>query len=215
MWVRAAGTHCASGGKCVECTTDSHCSTGKTCSQNKCLLASGQSCTVGSSCASGTCTTYYIDGDVDGYGSPDNPIGRCSGAAIPNGYVTRSGDCCDRDGNAKPSQTDFFDVLNACNSWDYNCDGKSDPMPNQLGPSNCGDVTISCALSPAGDMCMPTCTSTNPACNGACSVNTQPSCGMPIQVSAHSCSSPTGTGHGDLFCVTLDNGGPLANQKCH
>lgn len=217
----ANGTHCLSG-NCVECKTDNDCVAGKTCSKNnRCLLAAGQSCSVGSACASGTCTTYYVDGDTDGYGSPDNPIGRCSGGVAPNGYVAKAGDCCDKDGNAHPGQTDFFDALNNCNSWDYDCDGNANPKQNQIGPSNCGALDSSCVLNAAGDACIQTCTTTNPSgnpkCVGACVIYSQPSCGTPIFVEdAWNCGI-TGDGHNPLFCVSNGNAGTsgLAKQQCH
>lgn len=49
-------------------------------------------------------------------------------------------DCCDHDARVHPGATDWQSGLNACASFDYDCNGKED---KQLGVKNC-QVTIGC-----------------------------------------------------------------------
>ncbi len=65
----------------------------------------------------------YADGDSDGYGT--GPVMyRC---ACEGGVVERAGDCCDTDRNSHPTQTTYFGAPDACGSYDYDCNGSSDP----------------------------------------------------------------------------------------
>ena len=61
-------------------------------------------------------STYYADGDFDGYGDPSVFITSC----VPPffGYVTDNTDCDDTDYNVNPGI-----IGDACNDKDYNCDG--------------------------------------------------------------------------------------------
>jgi len=59
-------------------------------------------------------TTWYADGDLDGYGSTST-VKAC---VVPSGYVASGGDCNDSDENYHPSAPE------ACtDTVDYNCDG--------------------------------------------------------------------------------------------
>jgi len=40
-------------------------------------------------------------------------------------------DCCDADPKVHPGQTQFFTKTNACGTWDFDCNGKSDPQWGQ------------------------------------------------------------------------------------
>ncbi|MEZ4316835.1 MAG: MopE-related protein [Myxococcota bacterium] len=65
------------------------------------------------------CTTHYIDGDGDGYGSN---VSACTcGIDFPY-EVTNANDCYDDNGNARPGQTSYFNVHRGDGSFDYNCD---------------------------------------------------------------------------------------------
>ncbi|OJT17394.1 hypothetical protein BO221_45585 [Archangium sp. Cb G35] len=83
-------------------------------------------CTEGYVCIQGGCyrpdctqpKLYYRDWDGDGYGGSAPPLSTC----IPPGwdYVTRAGDCDDRNSDVHPGAQEF------CNDQDDNCDGSWD-----------------------------------------------------------------------------------------
>jgi len=65
----------------------------------------------------GLLTTFYVDGDGDGYGGA--PVGLC---AIMDGYVLSMGDCDDARVDVHPGATEV------CNLVDDDCDGSVDEM---------------------------------------------------------------------------------------
>ncbi|MBM3428033.1 MAG: T9SS type B sorting domain-containing protein, partial [Bacteroidetes bacterium] len=65
----------------------------------------------------GLLTTYYIDGDEDTYGDPNNMIDACT---QPAGFVTNNNDCNDAANWANPAG------IEVCNGVDDNCDGVID-----------------------------------------------------------------------------------------
>jgi hypothetical protein len=71
--------------------------------------------------------TIDCDQDGDGFRSTTDD---CGGT-----------DCCDRDARAFPGETDFFAVADACGSFDYNCNGQSEP---EFGKVNCTVSGLSC-----------------------------------------------------------------------
>jgi hypothetical protein len=86
-----------------------------------CKLKDGQTCATAAQCANGSCLISYLDADTDGYGVATT-ITRCD-LTPPSGYAARAGDCCDSDNNARPNQTTPSTTRNACNSFDWDCDG--------------------------------------------------------------------------------------------
>ncbi len=70
----------------------------------------------------GVTTTYYYDGDGDGYGDENNTIEDCS---PPPGYVegTSEFDCNDADANAFPGNSEI------CDGVDNDCNGQIDDNP--------------------------------------------------------------------------------------
>ena len=64
-----------------------------------------------------TVTTWYEDGDNDGYGDPAVAIEAC---AQPAGYIADNTDCDDNDDDIFPSAPEL------CNGEDDNCDGQID-----------------------------------------------------------------------------------------
>lgn len=85
-------------------------------------------------------TTYYYDGDGDGYGTPSNTQ---TGCQAPGGYVTESGDCNDSDSQINPGAKED------CTNTDRNCDGLSEPTSRTCNCSpgetkTCGTGTGAC-----------------------------------------------------------------------
>lgn len=66
-----------------------------------------------------TIFTYYLDGDLDGYGVASTTIDTCATSA-PVGYAPLSGDCNDSNPNINPG------VAELCDGIDNNCDGNTD-----------------------------------------------------------------------------------------
>lgn len=221
------------GGACTDTrTSNAHCGqcgapclAVQTCHAGACLLRDGQPCALAADCASGVCNTFYRDEDGDGHGATTGAIRLCTVTTPPAGYVTVGDDCCDNGGNLITAAlihpgADFQSASagGICGiNWDYNCSGLEEPMPNQLGPSNCGQLSVTCDVDPAGGPCIATCTSTNastnPACAGACGVYDQPPCGQSISVAIVFCAGYNAGG--TPVCQPSGSGnGPLAKQKC-
>lgn len=107
----AGGSAGASGGESTGGEPPrTECDSGTGCCDSGCVDASA--------CAEGAIA--YRDADGDGYGDPLS--GRCV-AELPTGYVRNSADCCDRDSQSFPGQTDYFTVPNQCGVYDYDCNG--------------------------------------------------------------------------------------------
>lgn len=65
-------------------------------------------------------TTWYADGDGDGFGNSSSPYQACN---LPSGYVANSADCDDGDNGVYPGATEY------CNNTDDDCDGTVDDSP--------------------------------------------------------------------------------------
>ena len=97
--------------------------------------------------------TYYIDADVDGFGTPNTPINACE---QPTGYVLNSNDCNDDDATVYLNAIELCDgQSNACASTipsdetDYDIDGYVectidgggwDGDTSVIGGNDCNDV---------------------------------------------------------------------------
>jgi len=101
------------------------------------LLANGAVCLSSLSCSSGTCGT---DADNDGYLSSSlGQSGVCQATSKP--YT----DCCDLSDLVNPGIITYSSSINACNSYDYNCDG------TEVKHSDYCDKVTNCALpGPSG-----------------------------------------------------------------
>ena len=98
--------------------------------------------------------TFYVDGDLDGFGDPATYAHSC---LAPTGYVANAGDCYDANPDASPNQTLFFDVDRGDGSFDYDCDGAWTQAYPDFGA--CNWSTSSCSLNTAGwwEWSIPTC----------------------------------------------------------
>ena len=84
-----------------------------------------------SSVLSSTKTTWYKDGDGDGYGLSTSTLSKCD---QPSGYVSNSTDCNDSKSAINPGATEICDGGDTVDT-DENCNGKADD----------GDSTVSVA----------------------------------------------------------------------
>jgi hypothetical protein len=135
------------GGKCVNITMGNHdnvpagaCTGGSVCNGlGACKKLDGQSCAAASDCLSNACTNFFVDADGDHYGV-GAAIKLC-GSSPPAGYWTSAtpADCCDSDAKANPGYNgDGEPGIDKCNSWDYNCNGKTDyKFPFPTGGADC------------------------------------------------------------------------------
>ena len=80
------------------------------------------------------CTELFADADGDGYGSQSS---RCLCAPEGDFKADKGGDCCDSDPDTRPGQGQFTAVLDACDSWDRDCDGTAELR--WTGTGNCGN----------------------------------------------------------------------------
>ena len=134
------------------------------------------------------CTTYYLDADNDTYGTSSS---KCTCTAKNPYDATKSGDCCDSDGSAKPGQSDWFTSANNCNSWDYNCDGNPEKENKVNHSFGCGVYGITCVCEGGS----PGWRSTIPACGAIASWR-------------KSCSNA-------WFCGGCDYSDENKQQRCH
>jgi len=116
------GTVVCNGQEATQCTTAT-CLATQTCTTSGCLLNDEQPCTQPSACASGSCLMGLgADADNDGFGDKSGS-GYAFCTRAPAGYVTNRLDCCDRDGDVRPTQTIFRWQQSSCGGFDWNCDG--------------------------------------------------------------------------------------------
>jgi hypothetical protein len=90
-------------------------------------------------------TTYYFDGDDDGYGDPSRSLEGCG--VVPDGHVTDSTDCCDGDDAVYPMSMEWSFLPSLCglgddgpSDWDFDCDGTIEGVV-QLRMGDCCDYT--------------------------------------------------------------------------
>ncbi len=68
------------------------------------------------------CTTFYLDGDGDGYGDANYHKCLCAPDYGANYDTTDDDDCYDGNANARPYQTSYYTSHRGDSSYDYNCD---------------------------------------------------------------------------------------------
>jgi hypothetical protein len=87
------------------------------------------------------CQGYYTDADGDTWG-----VGSSQCLCVPSGNrtATRSGDCYDNNGNARPGQGGWFGGHRGDGNFDYNCDNQQTRRWTQ-GASSCSLTLSGCA----------------------------------------------------------------------
>lgn len=119
----------------------------------------------------GFVTTFYYDGDKDGYGQTSLSIRACS---APVGYVSAGGDCNDQDASIHPGVND------TCDGKDNDCDAAIDENPDKTwyrdadsdGYGSASSTTKACTV-PSGYVasssdCNDSSASINPAATEVC-----------------------------------------------
>jgi len=144
----------------------------------------GVNCTGSNACFSGTCFSSYCDEDNDTHFTTS--VAQCPSGRFQS---TAGDDCCDSDNRTYLGQTAYATSINACGSWDHDCDG------NVTKGSTCSQVTT---CTPSGSLCCPS-GYTQQACGALFWYNT---CWAKITIS-QSCS----TGVRGL-CVAFSPGCP-------
>jgi len=84
---------------------------------------------------------YYLDGDGDTYGDPNNTIQAC---AVPPGYVSDNTDCDDSNDQVNPGKAEV------CDNLDNNCDGNIDENLTQSCGSDVGECQSGTQTCSAG-----------------------------------------------------------------
>ncbi|NTX01861.1 MopE-related protein [Myxococcus sp. CA040A] len=97
----------------------------------------------------GVLSTWYVDGDSDGYGSTSQLRQACTS---PGGYVSNASDCNDANASIRPG------VAEVCDSIDNNCNGATDEGVSQDwyrdldgdGYGGSGGASVKACTRPAG-----------------------------------------------------------------
>ena len=92
--------------------------------------------------------TWYVDGDTDSFGDPNNTIIACN---QPSGAILQAGDCNDANASINPT------ISEICDGIDQNCDGQTDEGVKTTfyqdsdgdGYGNNSSTTLSCSV-PSG-----------------------------------------------------------------
>ncbi len=180
---KTLGTACTADGECGS----GHCASGVCC---KSTCASPNSCDGAGVCkcqnltcnAGVSCTLFYPDVDVDGFGDKNGtPKVGCADTP-PSGYVADNTDCDDHDANAFPGQTAYFTTTSkGVGTFDYNCDGMVEKGLPEYPNATCTFCPSACSGNGCSDPTSTTCGSANtqaslacPRQGGICLVNPQP-----------------------------------------
>ncbi len=137
----------------ITCATDAECTSGQcvtgVCCRTACAApntcndsgSAGQCKCPNLTCAANvSCTTFYRDSDLDGYGDNTGAMGTTKvGCAdtVPAGFVANNTDCDDNNVNVHPGQTAYFAVPRSNGTFDYDCDGTIEKELNEYPGASC------------------------------------------------------------------------------
>jgi len=96
-------------------------------------------------------TTWYLDGDHDGFGAAAYRETACT---APSGFVADATDCYDGNRDAHPGQLEWFSIDRGDGSFDYDCSGSAELRYPTFSP--CPELDNSCPPPnrwPAGFTC--------------------------------------------------------------
>jgi hypothetical protein len=106
------------------------------------------------------CTTYYYDGDNDGYADPNTHRCLCKPDPANRYTLTTATDCCDSDGGAHPSppMAAYSTVPRTCGGFDFNCANGDEKEPLPAGKCQCnGSTCTSCTFVAGWEAGAPAC----------------------------------------------------------
>ncbi len=109
--------------------------------------AAGAAGELGSGGEAGACTesAWYPDGDGDGFGRSTTHVLACN-APEPGTWSHAGGDCNDDDDAVFPKEPDFQAAgypVGSGTSFDYDCSGKEEADPSQLGAApTCASLSV-------------------------------------------------------------------------
>jgi hypothetical protein len=113
------------------------------------------------------CSTYYYDGDSDGYGVSTGSQCWCSPGSYPY-TATTTGDCYDSNALAKPGTSTYYTSHRGDGSYDYNCSGSDERQYTTVSGGCAWDIVyLDCDVNGAGwSSSAPSCGSTGQIVNG-------------------------------------------------
>lgn len=194
---QCGSAHCASGVCCkTACASPNTCDTSGVCKCQNLTCNAGVSCTL-----------WYPDVDIDGFGDRNGtPMIGCADTPPAVGkWVTDNTDCDDHDGNAFPGQTAFFSTTSAgVHTFDYNCDGVVQKGIAEYPGASCTFCPSACSGNGCSDPTSAICASANAQASLACPreggicpiiLNPQPiqtasEIALPLSVASTSASTP-------------------------
>jgi hypothetical protein len=145
----------------------------------------------------GAVTTWFVDGDGDGYGNSGLSLDRCT---APANFVARGGDCNDSDPTTYPGRAEV------CDARDNNCDGQVDEGVKATfyrdadgdGFGDARNVATTCQIPAAGFVtvmgdCDDSRADANPNALETCN-NRDDDCDGVVDTISRSCSNACGEG---------------------
>jgi len=104
------------------------------------------------------CTVYFEDLDGDGYGNASSTRCLCGPSVVDHFDSPNDLDCFDGNSDAKPGQTQYYDVDRGDGSFDYDCDGIETPYYTAILEYTCYPMWVGCSpWNPGFEGAVPDC----------------------------------------------------------